>query len=142
MKNITVLFFSFVTIINCNAQLINLKPVDISVGPLNFSPDIIRQNKIKSIVLDIVDKPDGSVIIDKDATQGYVFDTKGRLTNYYYTILNQVQVEEVDVPALKKHGKIIRQATTKEVARYINDTINVNVFYDSINRIIAKRLKS
>ena len=139
-KRIVTSFFLF-TAFYCSAQLISLKPVDITIAPLNFSPEVIKQNKIKSIVLDIVDKPDGAIIIDKDATQGYVFDVNGRLINYYYTILNQVQVEEVDVPAIKKHGRIIRPATTKEVAKYINDTIKVNIFYDSINRIIAKRVK-
>jgi hypothetical protein len=111
------------------------------VAPLNFSTETIKKNKIKSIVLDIVDKPDGAIIVDKDATQGYFFDTKGRLTNYYYTILNQVQTKEIDVPAVKKHGRIIRPATTRTVSKYINDTINITIFYDSVNRIIAKRLK-
>lgn len=119
-----------------------MKPVDISIGPLNFSPELIKQGKVKSIVLDIVDKPDGAIIVDKDATQGYIFDAKGRLTKFYYTILDQVQTEEIDVPALKRHGRIIRPATTKTVSKYINDTVCINVFYDSINRIIAKRVNT
>ena len=142
MKKHLIIYFFLIAIVHSSAQIINVKPVDITIGPLNFSPEVIKQSKIKSIVLDIVDKPDGSVIVDKDATQGYVFDVNGRLINYYYTVLNQVQVEEVDVPAFKKHGKIIRPATTRENARYINDTIRVNIFYDSINRIIAKRMKA
>jgi hypothetical protein len=141
-KQFLIYFFSLAAIFHCNAQIINLKPVDVTVGSLNFSSEVIKQNKIKSITVDIVDKPDGAVIVDKDAAQGYQFDINGRLTNYYYTVLDQVQVEEVDVPAIKKHGRVIRPATTRTVSKYINDTTNINVFYDSVNRIIAKRLKT
>jgi hypothetical protein len=141
VKKLLIIYFSILAPNLCNAQLLILKPVEINVAPLNFSTETIKKNKIKSIVLDIVDKPDGAIIVDKDATQGYFFDTKGRLTNYYYTILNQVQTKEIDVPAVKKHGRIIRPATTRTVSKYINDTINITIFYDSVNRIIAKRLK-
>lgn len=127
---------------HCNAQLIITKPVDVSVAPINFNSELIKQNKIKSIVLDIVDKPDGSVIIDKDATQGYEFDINGKLIRYYYTILNKTQTSEVDVPAIKKHGHIIRPAGTITKTQYINDTIFVTVFYDEQSRIIAKRLRT
>ena len=141
MKKFLVIYFSIIALHLCNAQLLSLQPVDIYVAPLNFSKETVKQNKIKSIVLDIVDKPDGAIILDKDASQGYGFDTNGRLTNYYYTILNQVQTQEIDVPALKKHGRIIRPATTKTISKYINDTINITVFYDSLSRIISKRVK-
>lgn len=90
----------------------------------------------------MVDKPDGAVIVDKGATQGYEFDTEGRIIRYYYTILKNVEREEIDVPAIIKRGKIIRQATTKTITRYINDTVFANIFYDSQNRIILKRVRS
>lgn len=87
-----------------------------------------------------MDKPDGEVIIDKGAAQGYEFDTQGRLSRYYYTILSTTQKEEVDVPAVKRKGRIIRPATTRTVTRYINDTIFANVYYDQQSRIILKRV--
>jgi hypothetical protein len=139
-KNI---FFIFLLLfIDCKAQIINNKPVDIYAGPINFNPDVIKQNKIKSIVMDIVDKPDGAVIIDKNAAQGYEFDNNGRLTRYYYTILNKTETHEVNVPEIKRHGRVIRPATTDDVTKYINDTIFVNIFYDDHNRIIAKRMRT
>ncbi len=127
---------------NCTAQLINLKPVDISLGPISFNADYIKANRVKSIVLDIVDKPDGSVIIDKDATQGYEFDTMGRLVRYYYTILRKSESRETVVPALIKKGKVIRPESVTTTTQFINDTIFANVFYDTYNRIILKRVKT
>ena len=142
MKKAILISLILIAFTNCSAQFINTKPVDVSVAPINFNPEIIKQNKIRNIVLDIVDKPDGSVIIDKDATQGYEFDTNGNLTRYFYTILNKTQTSEVNVPAIKKHGHIIRQAGTITNTQYINDTIFINIFYDDQNRIIAKRLQT
>jgi hypothetical protein len=126
----------------CDAQLISTKPVEINTGPINFNPEIIKKNKVRTIVLDIVDKPDGKVIVDKDATQGYEFDEKGRVARYYYTILNRTMATEVDVPAIKKRGRVIRPATTKTVMKFINDTIFTNVFYDNLDRVILKRSRS
>lgn len=141
MKIIQVLLFLFI-LIDCKAQLLSTKPAEINVGPMIFSPDAIRQNKIKKIDVVIVDKPDGEVIIDKGASQGYQFDTLGRLTRYYFTILNSAEKQEVDVPAIRRKGRIIRPATTKTVTKYFNDTIFANIFYDAQNRIISKRLRT
>jgi len=129
-------------VLSVTAQLISTKPVEIPVGPVNFNSGIVMKNKIKTIVLNIVDKPDGKVIIDKGSTQGFEFDEYGRVTRYYYTVLNSVKSEEISVAAVKKKGKIIRPATTRTVFRFNNDTIFANVFYDDQNRIILKRSRS
>jgi hypothetical protein len=142
LKRIVLTYLSFFIFFSCTAQLINTAPVEINVGPINFNAEIVKKNKVKTIVLDIVDKPDGKIIVDKDATQGFEFDEKGRVSRYYYTILNHTQATEVDMPALKRRGKIIRPATTRTVTKFINDTIFTNVFYDSIDRVILKRSRS
>lgn len=126
----------------CKAQLINTQPVEINIGPISFNSEVVKKNKVKTIVLDIVDKPDGKIIVDKDATQGFEFDEKGRVSRYYYTILNSTQATEVDVPALKRRGKVIRAATTRTVLKFINDTIFTNVFYDEKDRVVLKRSRS
>jgi hypothetical protein len=136
------LFLCLFIFFDCTAQLINPKPVDIPLGPINFNTDCIKANRVKSIVLDIVDKPDGSVIIDKDATQGYEFDTMGRLIRYYYTILRKTTSEETVIPAIKKKGKVIREESVNTTTQYINDTIFANLFYDSNNHIILKRVRT
>ncbi len=124
------------------AQLITSQPVDIAVGSMNFNKNVVKQNKIKNITLVIADKPDGDLIIDKGATQNFEFDTLGRVTKYYYTILNSVQQQEIDVPAIVRRGRVLRPATTRTINKYLNDTIFATIFYDSLNRLIGKRTKS
>ncbi len=124
------------------AQFIQLKPQDVSSGPVNFNIAYIKANRVKSITLEIVDKPDGSLIIDKDATQGYEFDSLGRISRYYYTILNKAEKQEIAVPSIIRRGKVIQAASIKTVTRYVNDTIFVNLFYDNQNRLISKRVRT
>ena len=90
----------------------------------------------------MVDKPDGMVIIDKGAEKGYEFDENGNIIRYYYTILKKTQSEEIELPAIKRKGRIIQPAKIKTLIHYINDTIFINVFYDTKNRIITKRVKT
>lgn len=116
--------------------------MDIPIGPINFNAGIIKKNKIKSISIIIVDKPDGTVIIDKGESKGYEFDESGNITRYYYTVLNKTETEEIEVPAVKKKGRVIRPARTRTITKYINDTIFINVFYDNQKRVIAKRVKA
>jgi hypothetical protein len=141
LKRITT-FFCICAITYCNAQLINTRPVEIPLGPASFNPGVIKKNKVKSLVIASVDKPDGAIIIDKGATQGYEFNQEGFVTRYYYTVLSNVIREEIVLPAIKKRGKIIRPVSTKLVNRYINDTIFTNVYYDNLNRVISKRVKT
>lgn len=110
-----------------HAQLIDTKSVDIYTGPLDFNPLIIKQNKIKMIVMYMVDKPDGSVIIDKQAGQGFQFDTLGRVSQYFYTVLSKAKYNQTN------------ETKNKEDIVYINDTVFFNIFYDNKNRVITKR---
>src|ERR1043166_325791 len=141
-RGMILIFILCLTVISSRAQLIVTKPQEISVGPCVFNANLIKANKIKRIDVVKVDKPDGEVIIDKGEAQGYDFDTLGRLSRYYYTVLNSTAYEEVDVPAIKRKGRIIRPATTRTVTKYINDTIFANVFYVTQNHIICKRVRT
>ena len=141
IKTILTILYLFV-FFSSTGQVINLKPIDVSLGPINFNSKYIKENQVKSIVLDIVDKPDGSVIIDKDATQGYEFDSLGRLSRYYYTILNKSVSREVAIPSIVKRGKVIRAASTETKTEFVNDTIFVNVYYDNKSRVICKRVRT
>lgn len=123
------------------AQLISTAPVEIGIGPMSFNAKMIKQNKIKKIDVVIVDKPDGEVIIDKGSSQGYEFDSLGRITRYYYTILNFAENEVIDIPAIIKKGRVLQPASTRTVTRYHNDTIFADIYYNPQNRIITKRVK-
>lgn len=142
MKNIFTTFLFSLIVLSGTAQLINTKPLDVNIGSTNFDPVIIKQNKIKSLSIIIFDKPDGQVIIDKGATQGFEFDIDGRVSRYYYTIPKSVLIEEIEVAAMKRKGRIVRPATTRMVNKYINDTLFTNIYYDNESRIISKRVRS
>ncbi len=116
--------------------------MDITIGPINFNAELIKKNKIKSISIVIVDKPDGNIIIDKGAGKSYEFDENGNATRFYYTVLIKTKLEKIDVPAVIKKGRIINHAQTLTAIKYINDTVFMNIFYDTNNRIIAKRSKA
>jgi len=135
------IFFFFLAFI-CNAQLINKKPIEISLGPVSFNKDSIRAKKIKSISVSIVDKPDGSVIIDKGAMQGFEFDTAGRVTRYYYTILNRAIKKDYETPAIYKKGRLIQAAESNSYIYYLNDTIFCTIFYNEKSQIIGKRVQT
>ena len=122
--------------------MINNKPVDISIGAVNFNPDIIKKNRIKTIAIVIVDKPDGTVIIDKGESKGYEFNEDGYMTRYYCTVLNRTETEEYEIQAVKRRGKVIRPAHMRTRTKYINDTVFVNIFYDGQKRIISKRMRA
>lgn len=140
MKFLTTLFLLIFSL-GSFAQLISNNPLEIGIGPIAFNSKIVKKNKIKRIDVVIVDKPDGEIIIDKGSSQGYEFDSLGRITRYYYTILNFVQNEEVEIPEVRRKGKIIQHATTKTVTKYYNDTIFADIYYDQQSRIITKRVK-
>src|SRR3989344_5025693 len=140
MKFLTTLFL-FVFSLGAFAQLVTNNPVEIGIGPIAFNSKNIKKNKIKKIDVVIVDKPDGEIIIDKGASQGYEFDSLGRVTRYYYPNLNSVKNEEVEVPEIRRKGKIIQAATTRTVTKFYNDTIFADIYYDQKNRIITKRVK-
>ncbi len=122
-------------------QLISTAPTEIGIGPSSFNAKTIKKNKIRKIDVVIVDKPDGEIIIDKGASQGYEFDSLGRTIRYYYTILNFAENEVVDVPEIRRKGKLVQAATNKTVTKYFNDTIFADIYYDQKSRIIAKRVK-
>lgn len=142
MKNTILTYLFSIALLYCNAQVFNNKPTDIPLGPVNFDKEFIKKNKIKSISVNIVDKPDGSVIIDKGATQGFEFDEKGRIIRYYYTILRQVVKEELESPAIIRRGRVIQRATTHTYQHYLNDTIFCNLFYDEKDNIVGKRIQT
>lgn len=134
-KNSALLFF--LTSLSCYAQLINNGFVPIKTGGLEFNPEIVKKNHIKSIRINIINKPDGSVMVNKGAVNGYNFNYSGHMTKYYYTVLDKI------VPA-ENNGKEIKQTGlgTNPNQNYINDTIITEIIYDKSNRAITKKTKT
>lgn len=121
--------------------MINNKPVQVSIGSINFNPEAVKTNKIKNIDITVADKPDGLLIIDKGTAYGYQFNDKGYVTHYYYTVFNKMVMEEV-VSQSKKEKNKPSSKTTNIFRKYANDSVFVTVLYDSLNRIICKRVKT
>ena len=126
----------------CSAQMIAPKPQEIAAGDVNFNPDFIKKNKIKKIEMQISDKPDGTVIIDKGECKGYEFEEFGYVTRYYYTLLNPTETEQIKIPPVQRKGKIIHPASTRTAIHYFNDTISISLFYNSSKRITCKRVRN
>ena len=109
--------------IYCDAQIINNNPIEVGIGEKQFNPDIIRNNNIKSIIITIINKPDGMLIKDIGKRRGYIFNKKGYVEQYYYTVN-------------KKANQIAYNNKQSDRSFYKTDTVFEFVMYDSLNRII------
>jgi hypothetical protein len=117
-----------------SAQLISTGSPLIEIGNKNFDPEFVRKNKIKHIDIRSVNKPDGAIIIDKGTSYGYTFNEKGYVTQYFYTVFNTVIIDEKSTQNKPSSDGLKR--------KYINDTIWIDVLYDSLNRVICKRVNT
>jgi hypothetical protein len=121
---------------NSIAQLINTAPQAIEVGTIHFNPETIKKNKVKSIDIRLVNKPDGATIVDKGKSYGYRFNELGYVTRYFYTVFKCVVIDDKSVFSINK------PSADGICRKYINDTIFVDVIYDSLNRIIEKKINN
>ena len=137
-KRVLIFLCSTVNFYCCIAQIININPVPVEIGTTHFNPEAIRKNNIKRIEIKVVNKPDGSRIIDKGTTFEYKFNTKGYITDYYYTVFNKIQV--VDAPPVP--AKANNETSPPNIVKYINDTVFTNIMYDDLDRITCKRIKN
>jgi hypothetical protein len=142
-KRIATAYFLLVLLMLCpfvlHAQMILTKPQEIQLTDMAFDPAVIKANKIRSITVDLAMKPDNKVIDDKGLVQHHEFDTLGRLTKYYYTIVNGTATREIQVPATYRKGRVVRKAYTRTENTYRYDTITTSFYYDSKSRVNIKR---
>ncbi len=96
----------------------------------NFNPAFIKAKSIKKINLEILDKKDFEVAVDKSLTEIYEFNVDGNLTRYYYTSIMRAQ------DRLVKSGK--GKTSYTSVTEYVYDTISTSYFYAG-NNVILKR---
>lgn len=121
------------------SQIVMNKPQEIATTDLVFDPAFVKKNKIKTITIDLANKPDNKVIDDKGLVQHCEFDAEGRLSRYYYTILSGTKTREIEVPAVYRRGRVVRKAYTRTENTYSYDTISTNYYYDNAGRITIKR---
>src|ERR1041385_6010215 len=112
-----ILFFVFAVcnLTSCilHAQIIAPSPYEIYSTEPKFHRAFIKQNKIKTISASVVDKPDGEIIRDKGLAQVFAFDTSGNMVHQYYNEITSLEKTEIEIPAVYKHGKVIKKAHTK-----------------------------
>jgi hypothetical protein len=138
-KSILSVLYIAITSYCCIGQIIKNVPIPIEIGLINFNPEIIKQNKVKEIEIKVVNKPDGSFIVDKGTAYGYKFDPEGYLIRYYYTVFNKLAAADKKSVHSTNAYKI---EPFKDMFKYINDTIFTDVTYDELNRISCKRIKT
>ncbi len=104
----------------------------------SFNPSVIKQNNIKRITFDIIDKKDFEVAIDKSLIESYDFDTNGNLSRYYFTTIIKTIEKEICTPSVYRKKRKIRNGETKIISIYVYDTVSTSYFYAG-NNIILKR---
>lgn len=121
------------------SQIVLNRPQDIPLTDLAFDPAFIKTNRIRTITIDLANKPDNKVIDDKGLVQHCEFDQDGKLSRYYYTILSGTKTREIEIPAVYRKGRVVRKASTRTEKSYSYDTIATNFYYDAAGRVTIKR---
>ena len=121
------------------SQVIELRPLENLPAEPSFNPAHIIGSGIRSLTLHLSNKPDNQVIDDKGLVQHYEFDTLGRVSQLYYTLISGTTTREVEVPPLYRKGRVIRKGYTRYEKSYAFDTVTTNFYYDGKSRLAIKR---
>jgi len=102
-----------------------------NIPDFNFSE--IKKRKIKTIVFDMVDKKDFQVAEDKDLSRHYEFDSLGRITRSYYTIIKRIIQKEFLTAPVYKRRRLVRAASSYTKNVYEFDTLSYTFLYKEGN---------
>ncbi len=105
----------------------------------NFNFSEIKTRKIKSIVYDVVDKKDFQIAEDKDLSRHYEFDSLGRLTRCYYTVISRIIQKEFRTAPITKHRRVISSGSVYYKNVYEFDTLSCIFLYDVKSNLTCKR---
>lgn len=106
---------------------------------LPFNTEYIKQQKIKSITFDIIDKKDFQVAEDKGLLNYYEFNSNGLLTRFYYTSVIKVIQKEYHTGPVYHHRKKISSGSSYTKNDYVYDTVSTTYFYTPLNNLKLKR---
>ncbi len=98
----------------------------------NFNPEIIKEQGIRKIVFEILDKKDFEVAVDKSLTEHYEFNVAGQITRYYYTVI--AKTLEKRVTHLNRRGREVVSSSTE----FVFDTVSTTYFYQK-GQLVLKR---
>jgi hypothetical protein len=105
---------------------------------LEFNTEFIRQQKIRSITFDIIDKKDFEVPVDKNLTRYYEFDTIGLLRRFYYTNIVKTIEKEYHSQPVYRHRRLVSKGHVYYKNEYVYDTISTVYMYRN-NNLVLKR---
>ncbi|HWY12521.1 MAG TPA: hypothetical protein VN026_14405 [Bacteroidia bacterium] len=105
---------------------------------LEFNTAFIKQQKIKSITFDILDKKDFEAPVDRNLMHFYEFDTSGLLKRFYYTNIVKTIEKEYHSPPVYRHRRLISNGSVYFKNEYVYDTISTIYMYKN-NNLILKR---
>jgi len=119
--------FFFITVflayLSLEAQVV-LPDAETAFEPAhNFNPKVIKEQGIRRIVFEILDKKDFEVAVDRSLTEHYEFNADGQINRYYYTVI--AKTHEKRVTHLNRKGREVVSSSTE----YIFDTVSTTYFY-------------
>ncbi len=129
-----IIVFSFL-LLNHSAfsQLLKIDPTLLFEKWPIFNEAYIKENKIKRITFDIIDKKDLQEAIDRNLVEVYEFNTQGLLTRNYHTQIKRTIQEEIR----NKKNNVVSIKSTFEY-----DTISYEYAYNSNNDLITTKYHS
>lgn len=132
---------SIVLILLCffsNGQTLKPSPISAFEPLLEFNAAFIKQQKIRSITFDILDKKDFEAPVDRNLIHFYEFDSTGLLKRFYYTtIVKTIEKEYRSQPVYRKK-RMISSGSVYYKNEYVYDTISTVYMYKD-NNLILKR---
>lgn len=134
------LFFGLsVLALPCFPQTLIPKAEYAFANQLPFNADYIKNQNIKSITFDIIDKKDLQVAEDKGLLTYYEFNPQGQLTRFYNTSISKVIQREYYSEPIYRHRKKISNGHSYTKTEYVYDTVSTVYFYNSFHKLKLKR---
>lgn len=129
---------SILTFFAATGQTLKPTPQSAFEPLLDFNTPFIKQQKIKSITFDIIDKKDYEAPVDRNLVHLYEFDSTGLLKRFYYTnIIKTIEKEYHSQPVYRKK-RMISNGSVYFKNEYVYDTISTVFMYKN-NNLILKR---
>lgn len=138
-KSKYLILFFVISLYSVKAQLFYPPVQNIADNIPDFNAEEIKKRHIRSIVFDMVDKKDFQVAEDKDLSRHYEFDSLGRITRSYYTVIKRIIQKEFHTAPVYRHKRMISQGSSYTKSVYEFDTLSCVFVYDKQNNLSCKR---
>ncbi len=139
MRALKYIFLTWISSFCLQAQIFHPPIQHIADNIPDFNAGEIKKRKIKSIVFDMVDKKDFQVAEDKDLSRHYEFDSLGRITRSYYTIIRRIIQKDFVTAPVYKRKRMVHAGHTYTKNVYEFDTLSCTFQYDVKGNLACKR---